>query len=290
MSSHHKIHLHRGLHVIAYRATLDVSRDLAQYLSRLLRAERRHRGTRTGARALTCFRQAVLGLRWFRQNADVTALARDAGISRATGYRYLEEVITVLAAQAPDLHDALNRAKTEGLSHVILDGKVFSADRCGQKTTSVKGKQIDLWFSGKAHEPGGNIQAVSAPNGVPLWVSAVEPGSVHDLTAAREHVLGALYWAASHLDLPTLADGGYGGAGIGVHTPIKQPADGQVLDTDNRTYNALLRGLRCLGERGFALLTGRWRSLRHITASPSKIGDIVKAALVLTQFEHHMIK
>ncbi|HEX3778625.1 MAG TPA: transposase family protein [Pseudonocardiaceae bacterium] len=276
--------------MIAYRATLDVSRELAEYLSHLLRTERRRRGTRTNARALTCFRQAMLGLRWFRQNAEVTALARDAGISRATGYRYLDEVITVLADQAPDLHDALNRAKTEDLPFVILDGKVFSADRCSEKTTSVKGKQIDLWYSGKAHEPGGNIQALSAPNGVPLWVSDVEPGSVHDLTAAREHVLGALYWAASQLNLPTLADGGYSGSGIGVHTPIKQPADGGVLDADNRTYNALLRGLRCLGERGFAVLTGRWRSLRHITASPRRIGNIVKAALTLTHFEHRMIK
>jgi hypothetical protein len=87
----------------------------------------------------------------------------------------------------------------------------------------------------------------------------------------------------------TLADGGYAGAGIGVHTPVKQPAGGQVLDVDNRAYNALLRGLRCLGERGFALLTGRWRTLRHITTSPRKIGDIVKAALVLTHFEHGKI-
>lgn len=44
--------------------------------------------------------------------------------------------------------------------------------------------------------------------------------------------------------------------------------------------------MRALGERGFALLVGRWRVLRHITASPSRIGDIAKAALVLTQFEH----
>ena len=90
--------------------------------------------------------------------------------------------------------------------------------------------------------------------------------------------------------LPTLADGGYDGAGIGVHTPVKQPTGDQVLDADNRAYNALLRGLRCLGERGFALLTGRWRTLRHITASPRKIGDIVKAALVLTHFEHGKIR
>jgi hypothetical protein len=76
-------------------------------------------------------------------------------------------------------------------------------------------------------------------------VADVESGSAPDLTVAREHVLGALYWAASHLDLPALAEGGYEGAGIGVHTPIKQPAGDQILDVDNRTYNALLRDLRC---------------------------------------------
>lgn len=272
--------------MITYRATLDVPRELAQHLGRLLRAERRDRGTRKGARALTCYGQAVLGLRWFRQNTDITALARDHGISRATGYRYLDEVVTVLAAQAPDLHDALREAQDLGLGHVVLDGKIFSADRLAEKTVSVKGEQIDRWYSGKAHEHGGNIQALMAPNGFPLWVSGVEPGSVHDLTAAREHVLGALYWAASQLDLPTLADNGYDGAGIGVFTPVKQPADGQVLDVDTRAYNAVLRGLRCLGERGFAVLTGRWRALRHFTTSPRKIGAIVKAALVLTHFEH----
>ena len=36
----------------------------------------------------------------------------------------------------------------------------------------------------------------------------------------------------------------------------------------------------------FALLTQRWRTLQHITASPSKIGDIIRAALILTHFEH----
>ncbi|TDD75413.1 IS5/IS1182 family transposase, partial [Actinomadura rubrisoli] len=30
----------------------------------------------------------------------------------------------------------------------------------------------------------------------------------------------------------------------------------------------------------------RWRTLRHITVSPSRIGDITRAALVLTHFEH----
>jgi hypothetical protein len=67
-----------------------------------------------------------------------------------------------------------------------------------------------------------------------------------------------------------------------------QPADGRRLDINNRTYNTLLRSLRGLGERGFALLVGRWRVLQHITACPRKIGPIAKAALVLTHFEHRM--
>jgi len=119
--------------VITYRATLDVPRELAQYLGRLLRAERRVRGTRAGARALTFYWHAVFALCWFRENRDITALARDHGISRATGYRYLDEVIAVLSEQAPDLHEALRQAQHDGLAHVILDDKIFSADRLAER-------------------------------------------------------------------------------------------------------------------------------------------------------------
>ena len=175
----------------------------------------------------------------------------------------------MLAQQAPDLRRALERAKDDGLSHVILDGTIIPADRCKQPAVSVKGEVIDLWYSGKAHAHGGNIQAVLAPDGFPLWVSQAEPGSVHDLTAARTHALPALYPAAA-TGLPALADPGYHGAGIGIHVPVKQPAEGRDLDIDTRTRNALLRSLRCLGERGFALVTGRWRTLQHIIASPAR--------------------
>jgi hypothetical protein len=88
---------------------------------------------------------------------------------------------------------------------------------------------------------------------------------------------------------PALADPGSEGAGIGICIPVRQPARGRELDIGTRTYNALQRSLRCLGERGFALLTGRWCALQHITASPGKIGDITRAALVLTHFEHGYI-
>ena len=59
--------------MIAYRATLDVPRELAQFTARLLQAERHRRGTPRGSRALSCFWQAVLGLRWFRDRVNPDA-------------------------------------------------------------------------------------------------------------------------------------------------------------------------------------------------------------------------
>lgn len=272
--------------MITYRATLDVPRELVAYVSRLLRAHRRFRGTRKGTRILTTWRQAVFGLVWFRnRGVDIPQLGAGFGISRATSYRYHDEVLAVLTAQAPDLTDALRRVQDDGWSYVILDGKVIDSNRYAQKTISKKGETIDAWYSGKTHDFGGNIQAVMRPDGFPVWVSDVEPGSVHDLQVARDHVLGALYPAAAK-GLPTLADPGYEGAGHGVFTPVKRPSDGGRLHIDNRTYNMLLRSMRCIGERGFALLTQRWRVLQHVTTPPTKIGDIGRAALVLTHFEH----
>ncbi len=284
--SHHKIFFVTGrLHVIAYRAMLDVPRQLVHFVAELLRTRRYTLGTRKGTRALTCWHQALFALVWFRKRDDIALIGKGFGISAATAYRYRNEVITVLAAQAPDLHQALERVKAEGWSHLILDGKIVNSDRCRTKTTSRKGQEIDVWYSGNKHDFGGNIQALMRPDGFPVWVSDVEPGSVHDLSAARLHVLGALYAAAAQ-GLPTLADPGYDGAGHGVYTPVKQPCDGGELDVDTRTYNMLLRSLRCIGERGFAVLCGRWRALQHVTVSPGKIGEIANAALVLTHFGH----
>jgi hypothetical protein len=275
------------LHVIAYPAMLDVSRDVVRFVGRLLYAERRARRTPRGSRRLTCFHQAIFALAWFRCKPNIRLHALAFGLSQATGYRYLDEVIAVLAAQAPDLHQALEQAAANGMPHLVLDGKIFDTDRCRMKTLSVKGEQIDEWYSGKTADFGGNIQALCEPDGFPIWTSEVEPGGVVDIEAARTHVLPAAYPATQAM--PILADPGYQGAGHGIHIPFKQPADGTVLSVDNRSYNALQRALRSLGERGFALLTERWTTLKHITLSPGRIGDLVAAALVLVHFEHDRI-
>src|SRR3954469_14674056 len=269
---------------------VDVPRELVRHLARLLAAERRVLGTRRGTRALTCFYQALLVLVWFRKAEDATLLGAGFGISRATAYRYVAEGIAVLAARRPDLHEALRRAADDGWAFVIIDGKLFDSDRLTETTTSVKGNTIDAWYSGKHRDFGANIQAIIRPDGLPIWTSDALPGHLHDLTCAQHlDITAALYWAASTLDLPTLADSGYDGTGLGIHTPYKQPADDRPLAVNNRAHNLLLRSMRCLGERGFAILTGRWRTLRHTTASPRRLGDIVAAALHLTHFEYRYL-
>src|SRR3712207_6594149 len=203
-------------------------------------------------------------------------LAADSGISLATGYRYLHEGIDALAAQAPDLHEVLERGKAAGWTHVVLDGTLIRTDRC-RVTNPDTGH--DLWFSGKHHVHGGNVQIVGDPDGHPVAVSDVQPGSMHDLAAARATgFLGALQAAAALLGLPALADKGYHGAGIGIHTPAK----GAHLAPSTATRNRLLTRLRAAGERGIALLKTRWKALRHVRLCPQRIGAIVAAALVLT--------
>ncbi len=133
--------------LVTYAATLDVPRQTVEFLARLLAAHRQGLRTPRGSRALGPFCQAVLVLRWFRERGCVHCLVRDAGVSQATGYRYLHEGIDVLAA--------------------------------------------------------------------------------------RIHALPALYKAAAD-GLPTLADKGYIGAGIGIHVPVRRPKgqSEQALHTD----------------------------------------------------------
>ena len=261
--------------MITYGATLDVPRETAEQVSRWLRAHRRRVDTRPWQRAATCWTQAVLVLRWFKDATKVHLLARDAGISIATAYRYLHEAIDVIAANAPDLHQALTQGQQQGWAFVSLDGTLIESTRSSARSEAGH----DLWYSGKHRRHGGNIQVLTDPSGYPVWTSPVEPGSVHDITAARAHALPALYPAAA-AGLPTLTDKGYVGAGIGIIVPHK----GHNLDPSTRSRNLAISGLRAPAERANALLKS-WKALRRVTLCPWRIGDITAAALVLLSLQ-----
>jgi len=212
--------------MLSYRVTLDVPFQLAAFVSGLLAAHRREIGTRNGTRALTCWKQAVFTLAWFRDKPDIRRLGSGFGISQATAYRYKDEAVEVLAARAPSLREALDKAAGQGLPYLILDGTLISSDPCADKKASREGKDIDKWYSGKAHEHAGHVQALAAPGGVPLWVSGVLPGSTHDITAARELVLPV---ARPYLGkLPFLADSGYERGRRGRPRPGEEPTPRQA--------------------------------------------------------------
>jgi hypothetical protein len=274
--------------VTAYCASLDVPRAMIWFVAGLLRDRRHAVGTRKNTRILTCYRQGLFILAWLRDGGDIERLGAGFGMSRATAYRRHREALDVIAAKAPTLAEVLAQAIRDGLPFLILDGTLVPIDRIGETKTSVKGNEIDTWYSGKAREQCANVQALAYPDGIPAWTSDAHPGSEHDLTVARQEVFPAAYPYLG--DLVLLADGGYVGAPHDVKTPIPQPAEGQPeLTADIRSYNRTLRSLRFQGERAFALLFGRWKALRHVTMSPRRIGDLMRAALVLTQFEHKIV-
>lgn len=54
-------------------------------------------------------------LRWFKDSTDLRILARDAGVSIATAYRYIHERIDVVADHGPDLNDVLSEGPAQGV-------------------------------------------------------------------------------------------------------------------------------------------------------------------------------
>lgn len=267
---------------VTYTAVLPVREQTVEFLAGLLTAERARRGTRAGTRALPARDQAILVLRWFFDGTRMRQLVRDNQISVSTGYDYLHEAIDLLAARAPSLHGALLAAKAAGHDYVSIDGTLIETDRC---RTPGPTEGVDLWWSGKHDNHGGNIRVVTVPDGWPIWTSPVRPGREHDTTAVRAHpeILPALTAAA---DLRTLADLGYQGLSDTITVAFKKPKNAG-LTLAKQQFNKAHNSLRAIGERANSLLKMTFRALRNISLDPWRIGTIVAAALVILHIEHN---
>lgn len=186
---------------VTYEAVLDVEEDTVAFLAALLAGERVRRGTRAGTRALAPWQQAVLVLRWFLDDARMSALARDNAISASTAYAYRDEGIAVLARQKPSLHGVLLAAKAVGHSHVIVDGTLIHTDRiatpaprpewtCGAAastaTTAETSKPSPPPTDGYYGRPTFGLAASTTPPPpapTPTCLSTSPPGSPTDDTA-----------------------------------------------------------------------------------------------------------
>jgi len=136
---------------------------------------------------------------------------------------------------------------------------------------------VDVWWSGKHANHGGNVQVITVPDGWPIWTSEVRPGREHDTTAVRTHteILPALAIAAE--DLRTLGDLGYEGESGTITVAFKKPKGGR-LTLVQQQLNKAHNGIRATGERGNSLLKITFKALRNVSLDPWWIGKIVAAS------------
>ena len=243
--------------MLFYRAVLNLPTRVVRWVGDVVATYRRSTGGRWWA--LSSFSQAKLALAYLRTNTPLSQLAAGFGVGTATAWRYVRQVVGLLAGCG----DSLDQILAASPKALILDGTVIACDRLADVS----------FYSGHKHQFGVNVQALTTLTGDLVWTSPGLPGSTHDLTAARRHGLLA---ALAHHRVLTLADKGYQGAGSAVITPTK----GRHLSRSHRRTNRNNARIRCRGERGFAVLK-TWRILRRYRGCPQQIGPLVTAIRIL---------
>jgi len=252
--------------MLFYPATITLSNRSLDYVARLIRRHRAAIGSRW--RRLTPGRQALLVLAHLRNGDTYQRLASGFGIGLATVHRYIREVVDLLSALASSLDQAVAGLASSFSNYALLDGTVIRIDRVRHQKP---------YYCMKTRHHGITLQVLTDPYGRLAWVSDGLPGSVYDLTAAREHrVLDTCRDAG----LTLLADRGYIGAGEGTITPYRfwKKELGPSYKAANNAHSAL----RCRVERGIATLKN-WRVLTRVRTSPEQVTHYARAILVLEQ-------
>lgn len=252
--------------MLFYRAGLSLSRSTLNYTAGVVRRHRKAIGSR--GRALTPGGQALLVLVHLRKGETFAELGAGFGVSTSTAWRYVNEAVALLSARSPKLHRALERARREGWAHLILDGTLIPIDRV---------RADRPFYSGKHQRHGMNLQVIAGPDGQIVWVSGPVPGSIPDITAARNW---GIIRALATTGMIILADKAYQGAGKHIITPYKGKNKPFGQKQANRSH-ARLRGP---GERANAQLK-TWRILRKLRCCPHRAGHLAKAIHVLERYE-----
>lgn len=254
-----------------YPGTVDLSEANLQLTARLIRAHRAALGSRW--RRLDPGQQALLALVYLRKGETYAALAEGWRIGRTTAWRYVREVVALLAALAPSLTAALQTACSRGLRWLLLDATCAQIDRINDRRHHGQGKHVDRYWCHKHRHHAVKFTGLTDHDGRLLWLGAGYPASTHDLTAARAD---DLIRAIREADLRLYADKAYTGAGERVVVPFK----GRNLSEAKMRHNHAVNSVRALVERGFSVLK-RWTIFRRARCCPKFLDQIGKAVLVL---------
>ena len=233
-------------------SAIDLSSQSLRFLAQYLPDRWRELSTRS--RKLPSGQQALLALTHLRCGDTYAQLAAGFGVGVATVYRYIYEAVSVLAAVALTLEQAVTAASAKAF--VILDGMLLPIDRIAADHP---------FYFGKHKKHGMNVQVIADPFGRLMWASPALPGAIHDITAARSHrVIDALAEAG----IRCFADKGYQGARGTVIVPVR----------GKQAVNIAHTKIRAVGEQTMATFKGQ-RLLRKLRTT--RITDIVKAVSTL---------
>ncbi|GDY58522.1 hypothetical protein SVIO_091450 [Streptomyces violaceusniger] len=170
-----------------YLCRLPLSTRTVNHLADLLR--RHLKVIRSRWRILPPGKIAVIVLAVLRHDqrlADMADMAGGNNVSESTVRRWRDELITLLAAQAPRLDRSLKKIARQGGEVVLIDGTIIATQR---RT----GKADRRNYSGKHHRHGLHFLVLTDERGRLIWISAARPGRTHDNTAARhDHILAHL--------------------------------------------------------------------------------------------------
>jgi hypothetical protein len=254
--------------VLSYPSGMSVSSRALGMLADALRRHRNQRATRW--RKLTAGRQALLVIAYLRKGETYAELACGFTIGTSTVYRYVREAITLLAAMAPTLEQAIEVAR--GKAFVILDGTLLRIDRVGMASGRDR-----AFYSGKHKAHGVNVQVIADPAGRLVWISPTLPGARHDMGAAREH---GIVDALNDAGVQAIADTAYQGGGAAIRVPQRRrrldPDTGRYrpLSVSQKQVNTAHARQRGPGERVNAELKN-WRILHKIRSCPSRASSLL---------------
>ncbi|MCX2928612.1 transposase family protein [Streptomyces sp. NEAU-W12] len=256
---------------LVYQCRLSLSTRTVNHLADLLRRHLKVIGSRW--RILPPGKIAVIVLAVLRHDQRLTDMAGGNNVSESTVRRWRDELIALLAAQAPRLDRALKKIARQGGEVVLIDGTLVPTQR---RT----GKDDRKNYSGKHRHHGLHFLALTDEKGRLVWISAARPGRTHDNTAARhDHILAHLRAAG----LGALADLGFRGLDNDVLDPLivtgYHSSRTHRLTAGQKEANRVLAVGRAPIEHGFAHLKN-WRILTKLRTDPAhatQLLDLVPA-------------
>ncbi|MEU9298657.1 hypothetical protein [Streptomyces sp. NPDC048266] len=123
---------------LVYQCRLPLSTRTVNHLAELLR--RHLKAIRSRSRILPPGKIAVIVLAVLRHDQRLADMAGGNHVSESTVPRWRDELIGLLAAQAPRLDRALKKIAKQGGEVVLIDGTLIPTQRCTGKADNYSGK------------------------------------------------------------------------------------------------------------------------------------------------------